>query len=325
MFRKKSSWLSLALHLGDYSFGGGGLKKQKILGIVMIYCKKWYNKAKLNVLGENMNFIQEKQIEINLGLSGRYTLMQFNDVHLATFDRDKDDLGTINRAISQERIWMSQRIDFARKFNEHFASDTLLSSAECLERLIDYAIKNRPDLVIMAGDIVDYYSKSNWDFLVQAVSRLESPYLFSCGNHESPADFFKDLCQGNSYFQVADLGELLVVSVNNSVRKIGHSQLESFQKLLSQNMPLVLVMHVPMMTRYNKREFERLDAYFTMSYDDGDATTKEFMDLVAESEKVKAVLCGHTHGAIFSFIAPGKPQYCCSSGLIGSVNKIIIK
>jgi predicted MPP superfamily phosphohydrolase len=49
------------------------------------------------------------------------------------------------------------------------------------------------------------------------------------------------------------------------------------------------------------------------------------MDLVAESEKVKAVLCGHTHGAIFSFIAPGKPQYCCSSGLIGSVNKIIIK
>jgi predicted MPP superfamily phosphohydrolase len=201
LFRKKSSWLSLALHLGDYSFGGGGLKKQKILGIVMIYCKKWYNKAKLNVLGENMNFIQEKQIEINLGLSGRYTLMQFNDVHLATFDRDKDDLETINRAISQERIWMSQRIDFAAN-STNFCFGYPAFFRECLERLIDYAIKNRPDLVIMAGDIVDYYSKSNWDFLVQAVSRLESPYLFSCGNHESPADFLRIFARATVIFRL---------------------------------------------------------------------------------------------------------------------------
>jgi UDP-2,3-diacylglucosamine pyrophosphatase LpxH len=62
-----------------------------------------------------------------------------------------------------------------------------------------------------------------------------------------------------------------------------------------------------------------------MKYDEDDTVTNKFIDLVSTTQEIKAILCGHIHGSILTMIAPDKPQYCCSSGLIGQVNKIIIR
>ncbi|MFH0993311.1 MAG: hypothetical protein V1761_03060, partial [bacterium] len=81
----------------------------------------------------------------------------------------------------------------------------------------------------------------------------------------------------------------------------------------------------PIMTKYNEAEFIKLDSYYSMKSTDSDESTSRLIDLIGSRDEVKAIFCGHTHGAIASCIAPNKPQYCCSSGLIGSVNKIIIE
>ncbi|MDD4243284.1 MAG: metallophosphoesterase [Bacilli bacterium] len=271
-----------------------------------------------------MNFIQENLVRIDLGLSKEYSLIQFNDVHVVTYDKQRDDLKAIEKAIQQEKIWMKQRIDFAQIYNEPFDSKLMLSSTECLNQLIKYANGNQPDLVILAGDIIDYYSRSNYDFLVKSIRKLKSPYLFSCGNHESPSENFLDICQGDCDFQFVDLTEFLVVSLNNSNRKISQYQFESFQKILSMKKPIILVMHVPILTEYNQTEFPKLEAYFSIKYDDCDEITLNFIELVSSSAEVKALLCGHTHGSITSRFAPKIVQYCCSSGLIGFVNKITV-
>lgn len=271
-----------------------------------------------------MGFIHENTVKIQLGVSKEYVLIQFSDVHVVIADSRQDDREAIDKAIAQERIWMRQRLDFAKKFGESFDPDFLLPSTECLHRLIDYSNTNRPDLTLVTGDIIDYYSPAIYEFLEHALQRLESPYLFACGNHESPAAHFSGLCDGNADFQAVDLDEFMVVSVNNANRKIKPEQLIALEKLLLVKKPIILAMHVPMMTEYNAVEFTKLDAYYSMKSNDCDETTGRFIRLVASSDAVQAIFCGHTHGAIDSLIAPNKHQYCCSSGLIGHVNKIII-
>lgn len=271
-----------------------------------------------------MSFIQEKIIHIDLGISKRYTLIQFSDVHVSAYGQS-DDRETIDKAVTQEKIWLKQRLDFAHYFNESVDSEQMLPSAECLSQLIDYANKNHPDLVLLTGDIIDYHSRANYAFLTESVKRLERPYLFSCGNHEYPSALFQDLSQDKNGLSYVDLGEFLVFSINDSARKIDRNQLEAFEKLLEHKKPIILAMHIPMMTMFNEPEFMKLDSYYSMKYNDCDEVTASFIKLICSCNEVKAVFCGHTHGQISSLIALDKPQYCCSSGLIGSVNKIIIE
>lgn len=130
-----------------------------------------------------MSFIQENIINVAIGVSKEYQLIQFSDVHVATYN-PSDSTEIKEKAIIQEKTWMKQRVDFARKFNETIHQKHMIPSVECLSKLIDYSNENHPDLVLLSGDIVDYYSEANYVYLKQSLSRINSPYLFSCGNHE---------------------------------------------------------------------------------------------------------------------------------------------
>jgi predicted MPP superfamily phosphohydrolase len=251
-------------------------------------------------------------------------LVQFSDVHAVASHR-RDDPETVQKAIRQERLWMKQRLDFATQFHETYDPEVLLSSVECLTQLIDYSNRNHPDLVLLTGDIIDYYSPSNHALLKGALDRLEVPYLFSCGNHESPAERFQEVCQGNCDFSQAEFADFRVVSLNDSDRSVRFSQLHALEKLLESNKPILLALHIPIMTEYNQTELEKLDSYYSIRFSDCDEITHHFIRLVSESSQIQAVFCGHTHGSMTTLIAPGKPQFCCSSGLIGHINRITIK
>ncbi|MCB9498407.1 MAG: metallophosphoesterase [Bacillales bacterium] len=271
-----------------------------------------------------MSFIQEKLINLTIGVSKEYRLIQFSDVHAVTC-RCFESAEAIEKAIKHENLWMKQRLDFAERFNENYDSRFLLSSLDCLDRLINYCNKKRPDLVLLTGDIIDYYSEANLDLLHRSVMKLTSPYLFSRGNHESPSDKFKEMCHGKGDFNYFDFGEFLVVSIDNAERTISQLQVDALRKMLALKKPMIFMMHVPIVNEYNEEEFKKLDAYYSIRASGCDETTKEFINLLCSSSEVRAIFCGHTHGAIYSLVAPGKPQYCCSSGLIGNVNMIIVR
>ena len=84
-------------------------------------------------------------------------------------------------------------------------------------------------------------------------------------------------------------------------------------------------MHIPLLTKYNEKEMEKYDSYFIINYKNCDESSKAFIDYVTNEPLIKAILCGHTHGASTTYINKNKPQLCASSGLIGFVNNIIIK
>lgn len=66
-----------------------------------------------------------------------------------------------------------------REHRQHFA-EAWDSFAQTLAILNDAS----PDLIILLGDLVDYYSDANRDFALQQLSHLPAPWLVTPGNHD---------------------------------------------------------------------------------------------------------------------------------------------
>ncbi len=271
-----------------------------------------------------MSFIQENILEINIGLNKEYKIIHISDVHAVTScDNDSDDVK--EEALKVEDLWYRQRTWFADKFGEYYDESHMIPSKEAFEKLIDYINNENPNVSILSGDIIDYYSESNFKMLEEECDKIKVPYLFLIGNHEAPTERFKSLTKSDIGFSKIDLGEFKIVSIDNSTKSVSPATLNSFKEELDDNKPIIVAMHIPVSTSYNKDEMNKLDQYFIINHDDTDSTTKEFIDILISNPNIKGVLCGHLHGFSYTHYANDKPQISASSGLIGWVNKIIVK
>lgn len=269
-----------------------------------------------------MAFIQENLINIQLNLKKTYTLVHFSDVHIVAFPNDIDSK-EYAQANEHESAWYRVRKDFANYFKETCTEEQMIPSIDCLKKLLAYTTSIHPNLLMMSGDILDYDSQSNIDFLTKELNQIDYPFVLSCGNHEHP-DIFSQLTNHQETFMVKNLKEFKVISVDNSTKKFSKKQVELLKKELGDNLPILLCMHIPLMTKNNQEEMKKYDSYYIIDHQNCDVSTKEFIDLILSAPQIKHVFCGHTHGKGCSSLIANKNQYCASSGLIGYVNKIMI-
>jgi len=271
-----------------------------------------------------MGFIQENNIEINIGLKREYKLIHFSDVHMVTY-KETDSKEVIDEAIRCENVWLKQKKDFADGHHEHYDESHFIPSTKCLSNIIDYINQEKPIGVVLTGDIIDYYSESNYEELCIQCGNLNYPFVFACGNHETPTNRYLDLTYNEDGFMVLEFDEFKIVSLDNSTKKVTKETLDNLKDELADNKPIIMAMHIPVCTSYNKEIISRYDPYFLIDENNEDITTKEFVYILKNNKNIKAILCGHVHGYCESTYAPNKKQYCASSGLIGKVNKIIVK
>lgn len=271
-----------------------------------------------------MSFIQENKIELNFSLKNEYKIIQISDVHAMTYS-DFDSPSEINEAKKAEDLWYRQRTWFAGRANETYNDSHMIPSKECLSKLVDYINTQNPTAAVLSGDIIDYYSKSNYELLISECKRIKPPFVFSNGNHEIPASNYKEITNSAIGFKVLNLGEFKIISLDNSTKSVSAETLDLVKNELEDDIPVIIAMHIPISTIYNKKEMGKFDSYFIIDENECDDTTKEFVNLLINNENVKTILCGHTHGHSETYFAPNKPQICASSGLIGFVNNITIK
>ena len=271
-----------------------------------------------------MSFIQENKIELNLSLKNEYKLIHISDVHAVTY-KDRDSKEEIDEALKAEDIWYRQRTWFADRAKEHHDESHMIPSKECLTNLINYINDEKPTAAVLSGDIIDYYTKSNYELLVESCNNIKVPYVFCNGNHEPDIDKYKGITNSFIGFSTLDFSEFKIVSLDNSSKRVSKETLDLVKKEMEDNKPIIIVMHIPISTKCNENEMKKFNPYFVIYENDTDETTKEFIDILVNNSNIKAILCGHTHGHLESYFAPNKMQCCASSGLIGLVNKIIIK
>ncbi len=181
------------------------------------------------------------------GVEGEYTLLFLTDTHVIVRDRD---------ASEQEAGNEEQR--YPAFFNEEG-----VSSAEQFPEWIRYANENKVDAVLLGGDIIDSPSEANLRWLEEQLSGLQMPYLYVNGNHDwtYPWEYMTDTARktylpkleafmgGNSALHSLELGELVLVGIDDSTNQVDPEALAAYEEILSRGRPVIVMAHVPFLTQ----------------------------------------------------------------------------
>jgi 3',5'-cyclic AMP phosphodiesterase CpdA len=177
--------------------------------------------------------------------------------------------------------------------------DTAESLRRCVAQL--NGLRQRPDAVVITGDLVDFGKPAEYTFLRQLLAPLEIPFYLLPGNHDERValrEAFPDhayLQQGGERIEyVVDVGPLRLVALDTVIPRssCGELALPSLQWLddtlaLQPQQPTIIVMHHPPFTT----GIGHMD-------DIGLANPEALAAVVRKHGQVERVLCGHLHRSI---------------------------
>ena len=283
-----------------------------------IYDEQW-----LNSLGYQENDgrglrIEKSCIKIK-GLDRVYRFWQFSDMHVS-FAFPTDSKAEIARVIERNKFW---------------TQDDGQNCLYMLDRLIEEANAQSLDGVMICGDLIDYYSKSNFRYVKEKLSALRTKFFYAVGNHEGYNDgpqistrrFYRDydmLTKGKTDTRIIDYGKFLVLVVDDGDLKMRRKQIELFEKANSYQKPIILVLHIPLLTEGLEPScMEKWGTKFMLGTHDDTVLTKEFCQKVKGADSnVVAICAGHIHYTNVSEFREGNLQFCNTPALTGFVREI---
>ena len=235
------------------------------------------------------------------GIRQAKRFLQISDAHIAkTYPDDSEAEQT--EVTESEKRW----------------NDDGVSALETFHKLIRLVRKEAPDAVLMAGDMIDYYTESNVKCLKELLEDFPTEYLYVCGNHEHGSysltlpdvdtmySRLAPLMRNAVSFYVRDFEGFRIVCLDNSAFDITDEQLEKMKAVMAEGVPILLVMHIPFWTE----DFEKI-AWSMLDRDEKTTdNARAFARLIRSEEScVTAVIAGHEHLAWSGEFAPGRMQY----------------
>lgn len=280
------------------------------------------------------DLLQIARTEINAELEKEYKFFQISDMHLAYVDEKSSEVDRAEK-IRWAKQWVPLKYELAEKFGEKCDERYDIDPCIIFEALCAHAVKFGADALILSGDIIDRIVDSPIRYLADFFSKYPLPVIYCPGNH---ASLSTDGVYSNMYdrlapiiknpaFDVFDMGEFEIVTVDNGLKQITDDQLSRLQKEIEGNKKILLVIHAPLkLGEFAEKMNDKLEDYFFCGADTDEKNAHEFVRLVKENDdRFIAVLAGHIHGATEYHITDSLMQYTASSGLIGYGREIIIR
>ncbi len=224
-----------------------------------------------------------------------------------------------------------------------FTNEMGVDSAEILAQFIEDANVQKPDIVLFGGDILDFPSKANMDFLKEELDKLTVPYLFVMGNHdwtypweymtpegaEKYRPLVEEIISADTYANVIELDDIVFLAVDNSSNQVAPEAVEAIEHVYSLDKPIVLLQHVPFSTENliarAKADWEN-PVTLGMQVHGGLAPNEISADLyqkVLDAEsKIRVVLAGHVHFPYEEQISDTTVELISDAGYKGTAMKI---
>lgn len=189
-----------------------------------------------------------------------------------------------------------------------------VDTAKALERCVATlnALRPRPDLVVISGDLVDTPLKDEYDLLKRLLAPLELPFVGVPGNHDS-RELMRAAFPGWSYaFPTGPLNQALTVNgldlllVDSSVPGQPHGELDAATLqwldgtlVASDDRPALVVLHHPPFVAgiWHMDRQNLLNA-------------KALAPIIAKHPRVQLVAAGHVHRSTLTMFA-GRPATIC--------------
>ncbi len=255
--------------------------------------------------------ISEQEIPLNIteevidveGIKEPFEIFFLADSHISLCD-DRD-MDLVSKAFQRSVLYKTDGIEAHDRF------DALINAANTSDAKI----------VLMGGDVIDSAMYASIDHVRSALSSLDKPYLYSMGNHdfEYGREYFsekayntylprlKEFRDGTEY-QIRKFDELTIFTVDDRNNQVAPEVLKAFKKIVSEDKPIVLVIHVPIEPVTGSTQLlKKCEEIYRVPGDEirlfigengclPDSVTREFIDLVLSDESpVVLVLAGHVH------------------------------
>ncbi len=176
--------------------------------------------------------------------------------------------------------------------------DTLASLNTCVDHL--NALAQRPDIVVMSGDLVDFGTADEYAIARPALDRLSMPYFVIPGNHddrEAMREAFADhlyLPRAGFLNYVIEDYPVRLIGLDSTVTGAPHGEVcpervAWLAETLSDNKnkpTLIFMHHPPFLTGIGHMDRQRC------------MNPTAFGELIERHSQVQMILCGHVHRPI---------------------------
>lgn len=193
--------------------------------------------------------VYEESIDLD-GLEEPFTIMFIADSHICLCDERDREVKDICEARYREFVRDSK------------------GSEKNFSILMDYVVKENPDLVIFGGDMADEATYASIEYIEKEISRLNCPYLFCMGNHDFAygSEYFSDKAYDEYFTRYDKLNEvkegcqilyfddfaiLLLDDVNNQVCD---ETTEAIEELKDSGKDVIIAEHVPILPLYEETD-----------------------------------------------------------------------
>lgn len=217
--------------------------------------------------------------------------------------------------------------------------------------VMDVAVKQDVDLIVLSGDQVNYPGKRAVARLADALAATGKPWVYTAGNHDwhyegmpgSSADLRERWRQeltpfyagADPHASAVDVRGVRFVMIDNSTYQVDDGQLSFFKEQTDTDLPVVLVAHIPLSVPLlrDSRKGKPLsgDPAWGLETDRNWETerrerwpaagnlpsTEAFLECVAAAPQLVAVLCGHIHEARVDLVSATANQYVVAPGYAG--------
>ena len=277
-----------------------------ILGVIIISLAFVGSFMWKKAQGDLSNLIvHEEQIEIP-GLQKSFEFIFVADTHVALCD-DRD---------ADFRDYMNSRYEMFRNQNGE-------GSELSFKNIISYVSKEKPDLLVLGGDIVDAASWACVDYMKEMLKKVKCPWIYSMGNHDfnyGAQEYFsekaykeylprfKEISQTADGFQYIEYDEFIVFAVDDKNNQIPVGAVEGLKNMCNKNKPIVLITHVPIEPLEENTLHEETiqvwgadeNGYSKVLMGEHskrpNEDTKQFLELILDKKSpVCLVLSGHIH------------------------------
>lgn len=169
----------------------------------------------------------------------------------------------------------------------------------CVESVL--ALRQRPDAVVLTGDLTDFGRPAEYAHLRALLAPLDMPVYFLPGNHDDRQNLRAafpehDYMQNGEFIQYAvDIGELRLVALDTVIPQqsggeLCKARLQWLQETLeaSEGRPVVIAMHHP--------PFRTLIGH--MDKIGLQTGANELEGIVSQYKNIERIICGHLHRVI---------------------------
>ena len=258
----------------------------------------------------------ERETLIIPGLTRNYRFLQLADSHMSP-DSPLDTAEMREKAAKHRDIWMQHGNGVPQEEN--------------FEAFVALAEQEQVDLAVLCGDMTDFPSVGTADEGAKRYARF-SRYLYVPGNHEQGIRFpemFAAATNGHPALQAVDLGELIVVGVDNGCHTVSDEVMDTLEQLVHGDKPVILVHHIPVdcdTLHPAAVDYWQDVTYFLFGLSGDGENIDRYNRLVREEHtQLCAVLAGHLHFDHIDRFENGVTQYVAAPCLAGYGRLIEIK